>query len=362
MLRCLFACLLAFGLCGCASMQVNKITQCDRMTGAEDHIKGFRYYLARPYVVVKKRVEVSRQVSLIAIDTRHASWAKSFVQKYDQNPADALALVPHQYVKRCESTSEAFEAVSAAEWEAMKNQLRPATAEVAQASHTAAEKVNRSTLSHANNAAAMPTATSVPLYAQVSENTANYENESRPNQPLKDAECQTLAGPSVTLSGDIDVVFLPDMDEQYAVHNRNFLSKSSYNLQFKDGWQLAAVNGEFDSTTVAIEVLNTIDSAVQAAKTVATARLPLRYPKPPAKAPADNAALLPDPEHPVIFLEAETITYLRPGIYRVNKPWEMEGGVPNGHGLLAQMGLPTVTDSTVKPSTTRQSQPALIQD
>src|SRR5262249_17233135 len=78
---------------------------------------------------------------------------------------------------------------------------------------------------------------------------------------------------SVILNGDIDVVFLPDLDEQYAMKSKNFLSKSAFGVVFKDGWQLTDVQAEHDSTPVAIELLNTISKAVDAAKTIATAGL-----------------------------------------------------------------------------------------
>ncbi|WP_254508422.1 hypothetical protein [Anatilimnocola floriformis] len=330
------------------------------MTGADEHIKGFRYYLARPYVVVKKRIKVSQQVSLLAINTKDTSWAKAFVESYGRNPAEALALVPAQYVRRCETNNDAFEAVSASEWEAMKNRLRPAKSDVLPVSHT--ESLGAMNLASTLQAAAPAAAVAAPVQGQVAASAAKQTSETRPSAPLADAECQTPAGPSVALSGDIEVIFLPDMDEQYAVHNRNFLAKSSYNLQFKEGWQLAAVNGEFDSTEVAIEVLNTIDSAIEAAKSVATARLPLRYPTPPAPGGnADKTIPLADSKagREIVFLEALAVTYLRPGIYRVNKPWEMENGKPDSPGLLAQMGLPTVTDYRVKPADSLPTQPEL---
>src|SRR5262249_58189375 len=44
-----------------------------------------------------------------------------------------------------------------------------------------------------------------------------------------------------------------------------------------------------------------------------------------------------------------TSIYLKPGVYRVNKPWEMEGDHPvSGCGLLAKMGLATFEASRVE--------------
>ena len=39
--------------------------------------------------------------------------------------------------------------------------------------------------------------------------------------------------------------------------------------------------------------------------------------------------------------------YIKPGVYRLNKPWEVKGpgcDMPTGLGLLAKLGLPTASD------------------
>jgi hypothetical protein len=47
-------------LAGCANVKVHKVDLQDRVTGADDKVKGFRYYLTRPYLVLATRVTVSR--------------------------------------------------------------------------------------------------------------------------------------------------------------------------------------------------------------------------------------------------------------------------------------------------------------
>src|SRR5260370_21521576 len=51
---------LSLSLAGCANVKVHKVDLHDRMTAADDKVKGFRYYLTRPYLVVASRVMVSR--------------------------------------------------------------------------------------------------------------------------------------------------------------------------------------------------------------------------------------------------------------------------------------------------------------
>src|SRR5205823_2203529 len=75
------------------------------------------------------------------------------------------------------------------------------------------------------------------------------------------------------LKGDIQILFLPDMDEQYAIQSKNVFSKSSFGLQFRHGWELTDVSGNHDSTPVALELFATINSAVDAAKALSTSAL-----------------------------------------------------------------------------------------
>jgi hypothetical protein len=46
-------------LAGCANVKVHKVDVQDRIDGKDQHVKGFRYYLTRPYLVVARRVPVS---------------------------------------------------------------------------------------------------------------------------------------------------------------------------------------------------------------------------------------------------------------------------------------------------------------
>jgi len=148
---------------------------------------------------------------------------------------------------------------------------------------------------------------------------------------------------TVNLTGNIDVVFLPDLDEQYAVHNCNFLSKSAYTLNFQDGWALTDVGGEFDSTPVPLEILNFIDKAITAAKNVALAGVDRQ-----ARSAGDVALpATPGPGARLVY-QVTVSTYLKPGVYRVSKPWECETEQTTGCGLLAKMGLATFETTRIE--------------
>src|SRR5262249_45645942 len=111
-----------------------------------------------------------------------------------------------------------------------------------------------------------------------------------------------------------------------------------------DGWQLTDVSGQFDSTAVPLEILNFIDAAIDSAKSVALAGVD-------REAKILGGADIPGPAltRERTLYRVITSTYLKPGVYRVNKPWEMEGDHPlGGCGLLAKMGLATFEASRVE--------------
>src|SRR5207253_114500 len=88
--------------------------------------------------------------------------------------------------------------------------------------------------------------------------------DSPPAKPLKE---DTLA--------DVQVVYLPDFEEQMSVEHVSVLSKSKIGLAFRDGWQLRSVTGNFDATDVPVQILKTVQNAIKAAGAVEGKRLEL---------------------------------------------------------------------------------------
>jgi hypothetical protein len=148
-----------------------------------------------------------------------------------------------------------------------------------------------------------------------------------------------------SLKGSIRVVFLPDFEEAYAIRHHNQLSKGNYKLNFRDGWQLTDVSGEFDSTPVALEVLNTIDKAIGAIQTIEEASIDREKAVIEAAQKAQDARKAADNKDGVRqdqdYYQVVTRTWIKPGVYRINKPWEVESGLAPqpASGLLTSMGL-----------------------
>src|SRR5689334_9368146 len=51
------ACALAF--VGCANVKVKKVSVEKRLSGHDNHVRGFRYYLNRPYIVVPQQIKLA---------------------------------------------------------------------------------------------------------------------------------------------------------------------------------------------------------------------------------------------------------------------------------------------------------------
>jgi hypothetical protein len=328
-----------FAAAGCASLVVKKVST----DGAgSDHVKGFRYYLSRPYVVVKAPVLVCETSTLYLVEDMP-----------ELLPLPSMEAT--EKVMRINAASGAFESVTGEELAAFRRlasgaadvqpvagfkKQPPAPVIVQQppagsvAAAAAAAGTGDSSSGADVNAADQSTVTRTGTAADV-----------LPDIPKISQDPTLSVRKTAQLDGNIQVVFLPDLDEQYAIHNCNLLSKSAYALNFNDGWQLTDVSGQFDSTAVPLEILNFIDTAIDSAKTVALAAVDREARALSQADPAPGPMLAGDRT----VYRVITATYLKPGIYRVNKPWEMAGEHPVcGCGLLAKMGLATFETSRVE--------------
>jgi hypothetical protein len=323
------------GMSGCANLEVHKIPVEKRMEGC-DHADGFRYYLSRPYVLVKAPIQVATQKSLVTVEQTddNKNCQVSFLDGARQGQQAKLS-----ELSVTSPGSPEVRKITAAEVAELQQAIRDPAVQ-----RTGADPLGGGTGTDMSNA------------SDTASNTKSLNGISLPG--LQAAYPKTNPSPPRTSdlgplsSGNISIVYLPDLDEQYAVKSKNCLSKSSFGLIFTDGWQLSDVNAEHDSTPVAIELLNTIKTAVQAAEKIAEAAIPSAPPAPKGGTPnlLSPAGTTPSNEHVQLYYLTQT-TYIKPGLYRLNKPWETEGGqpMPVGCGLLAKLGLTTVTEVQLTP-------------
>jgi hypothetical protein len=349
---------LVLPVAGCANLTVTKISEQKRATGEDRHVKGFRYYLSRPYVIVKAPVLVSEHTELYSMVDRSPAPAQ-----LGQLPIPSENSLRAEKFYRVNPASGTFESVTEEELARLKKAIAansgvqqigfkrqappPSTVVVQPPAAPALPKV----ADLAGNLADAPGSYTVVGSAIVGAANQSIADKVSGNARAADLlpDVKISADPAgttrktVNLAGNIDVVFLPDLDEQYAVHNCNFLSKSAYALNFQDGWALMDVGGNFDSTPVPLEILNFIDTAITAAKNVALAGVDRQ-----ARAAGDVALPTTPGAGARLVYQVTVSTYLKPGVYRVNKPWECKAEQTTGCGLLAKMGLATFETTRIE--------------
>jgi hypothetical protein len=303
--------------CGCANLHVKKVPLTDRATGQDDQ-RGFRYYLSRPYIAVNKKVLVCERRSLVMVDK-----AAKNVCFLDGPRANQV--VPLSDLKATDVTSGVVRPVTEAELQ----QMRRVVERVAGGRPSPQTGGGVVPVSAAQGPAVPPGP--IGPFAEVTPDTSPL------NVPA--TQSTTVAGPPA-LAGAIQVHYLPDFDEQYAVKSCNVLAKTAFRLRFTEGCYLGYAAGDHDTTTLAVALLNTIDAAIQAAKTVGVASIQRQG---RILSQGDRGAALEVDGK--LFLTLVERTYLKPGLYRLNKPWEMEEGCPAaGPGLIAKLGLPVIVD------------------
>jgi hypothetical protein len=146
--------------------------------------------------------------------------------------------------------------------------------------------------------------------------------------------------PAAEVTNLIQVVFLPDFEEQYAVKNTNVLAQAKYEYSFANGCTLAEAGGSYNATVVPVAILQTIQKAIGAAGELQKQALEsLPIPAPPQGPRAEV-----DPSK-IYYVVRQT--FIEPGVYRLQKSWEVQAAEAEGHvepcragGLLTEMGLP----------------------
>ncbi len=342
---------------GCAKLKVTRVTALKRDASQDHHIKGFRYYLSRPYVVVQDDIVISE--------------SEYFYQRPkspgNSSGATLRSLEPPGSSARSSSGSGSgalMSRLTPREWERIKGRIkvdpgvRTVDPGVRTASYAAPLASNSTSRSGVVNLGGTDSAVSLREAASVANSlarpaaSASSTVDSNVGEHLDDVMPQQEDLKTNNLRGKIQIVFLPDLDEQYAVHHKNVLAKGSYALNFQDGWELTNVNGEFDSTTVAIELFNLIDSAVNSAKDVALAGIG-RQVRAAEAAATEASPTSRFPSENRIELERVVLRRLvKRGVYRINKPWEVRDGLnTHGEGLLTALGLPVVDELERTPVT-----------
>jgi hypothetical protein len=298
---------------GCANVDVRKVPLDKRVSNCDQHVNGFRYYLSRPYVVLKARIElgqVCEEVEEIAV--RRVGQPDSVVPAY-RTLHNNLALHPPRVY------SLTGEGINLKEWEIV---LR----EKAKSRPKALEQT-----SYQTEIPSGPTQTN-PVRNVVQ----------TPSTPVGSPE-----GGKDDFSNNIQVVFLPDFEEQYAVQPRNIAAKTKFELHFTDGWQLDSTAATLDSTDVPIALLNLIQNALKA--TSATQQK-AQGTTTSGGAKDEGQGVRGDSHGRLVLVRT---FFLEPGLYRVQKSWERTAGgdqtVDEAMCLLTSLGLEVHEENRILP-------------
>jgi hypothetical protein len=337
-------------LAGCANLVAKKVPIADRLSGTDDKVHGFRYYLSRPYVVVSQRVcvgldlavgrlLVDRNSSMVYVETTDPDGRPRCLDGRGvevPRPADCeYAFLPK---KSTEQGGQSGKPGMGSDPKGMDADEKPAgdpsrPPQPVQVIVVAPGARGRTLGEVAGSAG--------DLAAQLARGGAGDPTFSI--QGLSQADIKAYVG-SITCPtpNSFQFVMLPDFEEQMAIKDCNFAAYSKYQLQFADGWQLRSVSGTWDATEVAIKALQVLSNAVSAAAEVRAEEL--------TKLPVGRAGDVYGARGGIplwgVIVHA---TYLEPGIYRLQKASERskDGGCAteaDALGLLSELGIPTVSE------------------
>ena len=303
--------IVSLGLCtlaGCARLDYIKVptpTQYGNWTDGDqrkaDTMKGIRYYLPRPFLHLKQSIPVAQRVAFISFHLDPNE--KAYVLDLPQNaPTWVTSVAPKKI-----SITQALAATLA------KTQVAAATPQAG----TPGAETDRS-------------GAEAPAPPSTLKATTGFINQS---------------DPVTALSAKMDVVYLPDFEEQYVIRPRTGWGKAQIETRLRNGWAAEVFSQDVDNSQVIPYVIKQVEQASEAAAGIVTTWMPVAMGLPPGTSPAtllelmgiqpgaammqagavDEAAgvaekVLGD----VLLFKIAEVRVAQPGIYPVLKPREIK--------------------------------------
>lgn len=284
---------------GCANVRVKKVPLDKRAEGTDAKLEGFRYYLGRPYIVVKERIPVSSESELMYL-----------VRYAPKNPPKGvkiphmLALVPLADPRGDRPMLDLNGAPLPQAWQKVRNDFEPVA------------KGSDATLK-----------------------TITWQNDiTKFDGDPSASDIEAL------LQTRIQVAMLPDFEEQYRIKNINCLAHSKYKYSFANGWALTSATGSYDSTEVAVRLLQSLSKVIDSARKISNARTE-------ARGSGSPRTYVEAGRSDLVLVAVARTQYVMPGVYKLLKSWERAACNPHhpqgGCGILGDMGLPVITQIEV---------------
>lgn len=293
-----------------------------------DTMKGVRYYLPRPFVHLKQSVPVAQRMALVSF--AYDSNTKRYKAQFPQNAPEWLKRVTPLEI----SITQALAAI---------------LARGSQQEEGARQQAGET----GDGAAETTPSRQEPPPSTISAKTG-YINDSDPITHLSDI---------------LDVVYLPDFDEQYAIQVKSGLGKADIETRLRNGWAAEVFSQKVDNSNLVPYVIRQVEHASDAAAKIASTWWPvITGVGAPAVALTSKLAKMGegaqlqagetgdsiDPKsflgELIVFKVAE-IRVAQPGLYPILKPREMRGLV-NSQSRIAGKDQDEVLDLVIQNSLT----------
>lgn len=327
--------LVVVGIFGCARLDYIKVptpTQYSDWTDAHqvkaDSMKGVRYYLPRPFLHLKKSIPVAQRVAFISF--RFDPTEGAYMLEPPQDPPTWLRRVVPQKI----SVGQALAATMAkARIDATKERM-PAM----------------------GREGTPPAEAEPPRPPSTLTATTGFINQSDPVTELSDL---------------MDVVYLPDFEEQYVIRAETGFGEAKIETRLRNGWAAEVFSVDLDNSQVIPYVIEQVEKASEAAAGITTTWLPVAAGLPPSMSPPTLSDVEPQARAmgadddlatkvvenvlgEVLLFKIAEVRIAQPGVYPILKPreikqWREYGAVVAGSDpqasfelFLVQAGLPWI--------------------
>lgn len=231
----------------------------DELQKKADSMKGVRYYLPRPFLVLKQSTPVAQRTALVSFHWDASSGAY-LLDLPAANTHWVAKIAPTKLSITQALASTLSTRAPAVVGGAARGSNQGATSEAAADAGTAAANAAAGSLTGPNTAPAAPSTPS-ELHA-----STGYINGTDP----------------VTRLGDrFDIVYLPDFEEQYVIQPHAGLGKAEIETRLRNGWAAETFSQSVDNSKLIPYVIDQVSKASTAAANIFTTWAPLAAGLPP---------------------------------------------------------------------------------
>lgn len=318
------------GLCvltSCASVKVRKVptpTQyalwTDRMQRKADSLEGFRFYLPRPFVNVFESFPVRTD---IYIADGHVTPDGKYVivesVRTESGLNEYLAGIKKDTLIPSQAIFPPSAAAKDAAGKALNAQSGFLEAMAKAATNVAGTKVTTGGTDTGQPTGTTPPSTTPAATTGINQRDVRNDNGAFAYQPMR---------------GNMDIAYLPDFEEQYAVSSKSGLGNAKFSMNLGQGWSLQSFNSLTDNSELNKRIFDVIDESIRLAKAAAMAATGV----PPVdvagttklltsalgaqSGPAEGGAQLT--AGAPVSLKIVVVHYAAKGLYPVIKPRELQ--------------------------------------